>query len=80
MEKGIRELSFTPGGVGSMIQVIDLKDSSITSMKELRHIIKRLCDIIDNNYPEFVGQHVSAGSLCRAYVISRSFIVRQQIN
>lgn len=60
MEKGIKELSFRPGGVGSMLQVIDLKDSSISSLKELRHCVRRLFSILEVNYPEFVEQFVSS--------------------
>ena len=63
MGKGVRELSFRSRGVGSMLQVIDLKESSIASMKELRHIVKSLYNIVDDNNPEFAGQHVSEGSL-----------------
>lgn len=52
MEKGMREN-------GSMVQIIDLKDSSIASMKDLKSVVKKLFSVVDDNYPKFVEQHVS---------------------
>lgn len=59
LEKEIKQLSFKPGGIGSVLQVIDLKDSSIASMRQLRDTVKNFSSIVDDNYPELIEQHVS---------------------
>ncbi|THU49321.1 hypothetical protein C4D60_Mb06t08340 [Musa balbisiana] len=54
LEKGIRNLlDFTPGGISTMVQVADLKNSTGPA-KELRHAFALLQD----NYPEFVAKQI----------------------
>ncbi|XP_010935907.2 patellin-6 [Elaeis guineensis] len=59
MEKGIQQLSFKPGGAGSLLlQVIDLKDSCGPDMKELRSATKKVVSVLQDNYPEFVVKNI----------------------
>lgn len=58
MEEGIKQLSFKQGGVGSMLQIIDLKNSLSHSMKELRTTTKKVVTILQDNYPEFAEKTV----------------------
>ncbi|KAJ6807216.1 uncharacterized protein M6B38_172355 [Iris pallida] len=55
LEKGIREmLDFSPGGVSTMVQVTDLRNSPGLLKAELRQALYLLQD----NYPEFVAKQV----------------------
>ncbi|XP_073012481.1 patellin-4-like [Typha latifolia] len=72
MEKGIKELSFKPGGVGSMLQIIDLKDSLSHSM-ELRATTKKLVSILQDNYPEFVAKNIFLNVSFRSYAYHALF-------
>ncbi|XP_072970631.1 patellin-4-like [Typha angustifolia] len=72
MEKGIKELSFKPGGVGSMLQIIDLKDSLSHSM-ELRATTKKLVSILQDNYPEFVAKNIFLNVSFRSYAYHSLF-------
>ncbi|KAK8951297.1 Patellin-5 [Platanthera zijinensis] len=55
LEKGIRELlDFRPGGISTMIQVTDLKNSPGPLKREFREALSLLLD----NYPEFVKKQV----------------------
>ncbi|KAL2238749.1 UNVERIFIED_CONTAM: Patellin-4 [Sesamum indicum] len=51
LEKGIQNLSFRPGGVDSLIQIIDLKNSPGTASKEVKLICKRIIAMHQDNYP-----------------------------
>ncbi|KAJ6800268.1 patellin-4 [Iris pallida] len=73
METGIRQLSFKPGGVASMIQVIDLKDSMSSSMKEIRSMVKKLALIFQDNYPEFVAKYIFINVSFRYYACHALF-------
>ncbi|XP_008805237.1 patellin-4-like [Phoenix dactylifera] len=68
VEKGIQELSFKPGGAGSLLQVIDLKDSCSPDMKELRSATKKLVSVLQDNYPEFVVKNIFINVSLRYYV------------
>ena len=59
MEKGIQKLSFKPGGVNSLLQINDLKNSPGPSKKELRVATKQVVSLLQDNYPEMVAKHVS---------------------
>ncbi|XP_008781563.1 patellin-3-like isoform X2 [Phoenix dactylifera] len=55
LEKGIRQLlDFSPGGVSTMVQVTDLKNSIGPMKRELRHALTLLQD----NYPEFAAKQI----------------------
>ncbi|RWW06741.1 hypothetical protein BHE74_00042280 [Ensete ventricosum] len=56
LEKGIRNmLDFNPGGVSTMVQVTDLKNSIGLAKKELRQAL----DLLQDNYPEFAAKQLN---------------------
>lgn len=59
MEKGIQQLDFKAGGVRSLLQINDLKNSPGPSKKEVRVATKQAVDLLQDNYPEFVAKNVS---------------------
>ncbi|KAK8572665.1 hypothetical protein V6N12_028712 [Hibiscus sabdariffa] len=59
MEKGIRKLDLRPGGVTSLLQINDLKNSPGPSRKELRIAMKQAVGALQDNYPEFVARNVT---------------------
>ncbi|XXG74569.1 hypothetical protein AAC387_Pa07g3257 [Persea americana] len=58
MEKGIQKLNFKPGGVSSLLQINDLKNSPGPSKKELRIATKQAVALLQDNYPEFVARNI----------------------
>ncbi|XP_015891294.3 patellin-4 [Ziziphus jujuba] len=58
MEKGIKKLNFKNGGVDSIVQITDLKNSPGPAMKELRSVSKRAFALVQNNYPNFIHKNV----------------------
>ncbi|KAL6991923.1 hypothetical protein U1Q18_010034 [Sarracenia purpurea var. burkii] len=58
MEKGVRKLDFKAGGVNSLLQINDLKNSPGPSKKELRIATKQAVGIFQDNYPEFVARNI----------------------
>ncbi|CAA6657983.1 unnamed protein product [Spirodela intermedia] len=58
MEKGIQNLDFRPGGVASILQISDLKNSPGLSRKELRNAMQRALGLLQDNYPEFVAKNI----------------------
>ena len=60
MEKGIQKLDLRPGGVTSLLQINDLKNSPGPSRKELRIAMKHAVGALQDNYPEFVARNVSS--------------------
>ncbi|KAJ4702846.1 patellin-4 [Melia azedarach] len=58
MEQGIQKLNLKPGGVSSLLQINDLKNSPGLSKKELRVAMKQAVDLLQDNYPEFVARNV----------------------
>lgn len=58
MEKEIQKLDFSPGGVSSMLQINDLKDTPGFSRKDIRLATKQAVALLENNYPEFVARNV----------------------
>ncbi|KAB1220472.1 Patellin-3 [Morella rubra] len=59
MEKGIKKLSFSNGGVYSAVQIIDLNNSLRPRMKELRSINKETIMLVQDYYPKII--HKVAG-------------------
>ncbi|KAE8668476.1 Patellin-3 [Hibiscus syriacus] len=58
LEKSIRKLDFSPGGVNTIFQVSDLKNSPGPGKKELRLATKQALQVLQDNYPEFVAKQV----------------------
>uniref|UniRef100_A0A1J3J9A0 Patellin-4 n=1 Tax=Noccaea caerulescens TaxID=107243 RepID=A0A1J3J9A0_NOCCA len=58
MEKGIQKLDLKPGGVTSLLQIHDLRNSSGLSRKELWIAVKNAILVLQDNYPEFVSRNV----------------------
>lgn len=58
LEKGIQQLSFKPGGINSMVQITDLKNSPGPGKKNLRQATQKALDIFQDNYPEFVARKI----------------------
>lgn len=58
MEKGIQKLHFNPGGVTSLLQINDLRNSPGPSKKEIRIATKQAVALLQDNYPEFVARNV----------------------
>ncbi|CAO2814726.1 unnamed protein product [Amaranthus hypochondriacus] len=58
MEKGIKKLSFQPGGVTSILQVYDLKNCPGPSKKEIRNATYKAIGLLQDNYPELVAKNV----------------------
>jgi len=58
LEKSIRKLDFYPGGINTIFQVSDLKNSPGPGKRELRIATKQALQILQDNYPEFVAKQV----------------------
>ncbi|XP_028768077.1 patellin-3-like [Neltuma alba] len=58
LERSIRKLDFTPGGVNTIFQVNDLKNSPGPGKRELRIATKQALQLLQDNYPEFVAKQV----------------------
>lgn len=58
LERSIRKLDFRPGGVCTIFQVNDLKNSPGPAKKELRIATKQALQLLQDNYPEFVAKQV----------------------
>ncbi|PIN04935.1 Phosphatidylinositol transfer protein SEC14 [Handroanthus impetiginosus] len=58
LEKGIQKLDFRPGGISTLLQINDLKNTPGPSRKDLRLATKRAVGILQDNYPEFVARNI----------------------
>ncbi|CAL0325231.1 unnamed protein product [Lupinus luteus] len=58
LEKSIRKLDFNPGGICTIVQVNDLKNSPGPGKWELRQATKQALQLFQDNYPEFVAKQV----------------------
>ncbi|KAI3451656.1 hypothetical protein Pfo_008321 [Paulownia fortunei] len=58
LEKSIRKLDFSPGGVSTIVQVNDLKNSPGPNRWELRQATNQALQLLQDNYPEFVAKQV----------------------
>lgn len=58
LERSIRKLDFRPGGICTIFQVNDLKNSPGPAKKELRIATKQALQLLQDNYPEFVAKQV----------------------
>lgn len=59
MEKGIQKLNLKPGGVSSLLQINDLKNSPGPSKKDLRIATNQTVSMLQDNYPEMMAKNVS---------------------
>ncbi|XP_031267439.1 patellin-3 [Pistacia vera] len=58
LERSIRKLDFKPGGICTIFQVNDLKNSPGPGKRELRLATKQAVQLLQDNYPEFVAKQV----------------------
>ncbi|KAJ0097454.1 hypothetical protein Patl1_28135 [Pistacia atlantica] len=58
LERSIRKLDFNPGGISTIVQVNDLKNSPGFGKWELRQATKQALHLLQDNYPEFVAKQV----------------------
>ncbi|CAA0809864.1 Patellin-3 [Striga hermonthica] len=58
LERSIRKLDFSPGGINTIFQISDLKNSPGPGKRELRIATKQALQILQDNYPEFVAKQV----------------------
>ncbi|KGN57904.1 patellin-6 [Cucumis sativus] len=58
MEKGIKQLRFEKGGVDSIVQITDLKNSPGPAMKEFRSVSKKALLLLQDHYPELVYKNI----------------------
>ncbi|XP_071927672.1 uncharacterized protein [Coffea arabica] len=58
MEKGIQKLDFKPGGVNSLLQINDPKNSPEPSRKEVPVATKQVVLLLQDNYPEFAAKNM----------------------
>lgn len=58
LERSIRKLDLSPGGISTIVQVNDLKNSPGPGKWELRQATKQALQLLQDNYPEFVAKQV----------------------
>ncbi|MCE3216129.1 Patellin-3 [Datura stramonium] len=58
LERSIRKLDFNPGGINTIFQVSDLKNSPGPGKRELRIATRQALQLLQDNYPEFVAKQV----------------------
>ncbi|KAJ4844354.1 hypothetical protein Tsubulata_025256 [Turnera subulata] len=58
LEKSIRKLDFSPGGICTIVQVNDLRNSPGPAKRELRQATKQALQLLQDNYPEFVAKQI----------------------
>ncbi|OMP03087.1 hypothetical protein CCACVL1_02572 [Corchorus capsularis] len=58
MEKSIKQLKFESGGVNSIVQIIDLKNSQGPVTKELRSLFRKTWMLFQNHYPELIHRTI----------------------
>lgn len=68
LERSIRNLDFTPGGICTIVQVNDLKNSPGLGKWELRQATKQALQLLQDNYPEFVAKQVLLDSRFTLYI------------
>ncbi|KAL6010675.1 hypothetical protein ACLOJK_001113 [Asimina triloba] len=58
LEKGIKQLDFNPGGVCTLVQVNDLRNSPVLGKRELKQATNQALILLQDNYPEFVARQI----------------------
>lgn len=68
LERSIRKLDFSPGGISTIVQVNDLKNSPGFGKWELRQATKQALHLLQDNYPEFVAKQVNKKGFTARFV------------
>ncbi|KAK8588382.1 hypothetical protein V6N13_087311 [Hibiscus sabdariffa] len=58
MEKAIQELEFEAGGTNSVVQIIDLKQSTRPTTKKLHSVFRKSWKLLQDHYPELIHQNI----------------------
>ncbi|GMH21786.1 hypothetical protein Nepgr_023628 [Nepenthes gracilis] len=58
LERSIRKLDFSPGGLSTIFQVNDLKNAPGPGKRELRQATRQALHLLQDNYPEFAAKQV----------------------
>ncbi|KAI7727156.1 hypothetical protein M8C21_029991 [Ambrosia artemisiifolia] len=58
LERSIRKLDFRAGGVNTIFQINDLKNSPGPGKRELRIATRQALQLLQDNYPEFVAKQI----------------------
>ncbi|CAN1750088.1 PATL4 [Linum perenne] len=59
MERCVKEqLDFNPGGTSEILQINDLKNTPLPTRKEVRLATRRVVEVLQDNYPEFVYTNI----------------------
>ncbi|KAG6400890.1 hypothetical protein SASPL_137737 [Salvia splendens] len=51
VEKGIRRLNFRPGGVDSIVQIVDMRHAGRPTTKEMKLVGKKMIALLHDHYP-----------------------------
>ncbi|KAM0889983.1 hypothetical protein ACQ4PT_027376 [Festuca glaucescens] len=73
MESHVAELDFAPGGVASLLQVTDLRNSPGPARKDFRVAIRQVVDLFQDNYPELVARNILINVPFSYYAFSTLF-------
>ncbi|XP_027362955.1 patellin-4-like [Abrus precatorius] len=58
MEKAVKKLCFREGGADSIIQILDLKNTTMQGTKELNAVNKKALILCQNYYPELIHKNI----------------------
>ncbi|XP_058087215.1 patellin-3-like [Magnolia sinica] len=58
LEKGVRQLDFSPTGICTLVQVTDLKNSPGPGKRGLRQATNQAVSLLQDNYPEFAAKQI----------------------
>uniref|UniRef100_A0ACD5UJ55 Uncharacterized protein n=1 Tax=Avena sativa TaxID=4498 RepID=A0ACD5UJ55_AVESA len=73
MDSHVAELDFAPGGVASLLQVTDLRNSPGPAKKDFRVAIRQVVDLFQDNYPELVARNILINVPFSYYAFSTLF-------
>ncbi|XP_057798095.1 patellin-4-like [Salvia miltiorrhiza] len=58
VEEGIRHLNFRPGGVDSVVQILDMRHAGGPTTKEMKLIGKKMITLLHDHYPGIVHKNL----------------------
>ncbi|KAG6400894.1 hypothetical protein SASPL_137739 [Salvia splendens] len=58
VEKGIRRLNFWPGGVDSIVQIVDMRHAGGPTTKEMKLVGKKMIALLHDHYPGIVHKNL----------------------
>ncbi|KAL1539665.1 patellin-4-like [Salvia divinorum] len=58
VEKGIHHLNFRPGGVDSVVQIVDMRHAGGPTTKEMKLIGKTMITLLHDHYPDIVHKNL----------------------